>query len=173
MNLRCSSANRAILTTIAGALLCCSSGFGQSSPKPTASGSTIKVFVDGLTCGAAPESTFDAQSFHLAVTDAVSTGVAGVGKVVFGDLSISKLSDSCSLPLLLVTSSGKSVKRVTLTEVDKTGKPVLTINLENALITLSEVKGADAGDSAEQLEVSYASITVTDAAGVTTGRITR
>jgi len=158
---------------LACAVFCCSVSFGQEAPapQPTSPGGTIRVSVDGLTCSAAPQGTFTATSFRFAVNDALATGGggAGAGKVVFSDLTILKQSDTCSLPLLLLGASGKSIKRIVLTELDRSNKPILTFNLENAIITTSELKETGAS---EQLLVTYAAVTVTDAAGNTTGRIT-
>jgi type VI secretion system secreted protein Hcp len=163
-------ASNAILAT----LLCSSLSFGQNK-QTNPKGVAVQLSVDGLSCGAATQGTVDALTFQFTVTDATSTGGggAGAGKVTFGDLLVQRSPDSCSLPIMLLAASGRTVKQVILTEVDKANKPVITITLANVLISIADIKGPDSADVAEQLAFSYASATVTDSAGNTTGTITR
>jgi type VI protein secretion system component Hcp len=87
------------------------------------------------------------------------------------DLVVEKSPDSCSLPLLLLAASGRPVK-VVLTELDKTTKPLLTITLAGALIS-TELKGSDSAEVTEQVSFSFATVTIADSAGLTTGTINR
>jgi type VI protein secretion system component Hcp len=159
-----------LMLTAAGILLSSSLGFGQN--KPASKGVSVSVSIDGLNCGATTQG-IDALSFQIAANDALSTSGPVIGRITFSDLVIQRTPDSCSLPLFLLASSGKSVKQVVVTELDKSNKPVLTITLGNVLLSTSEVKGPQSADVVEQVAFFYATLTMTDAAGNTTGTITR
>jgi type VI protein secretion system component Hcp len=88
-------------------------------------------------------------------------------------LVVQRSPDSCSLPLFLLASTGKTIKQVVVTVLDKSNKPVLTVRLTNVLPTVSEVKGPDSAGVVEQVAFFYATVTITDAAGNTTGTIAR
>jgi type VI protein secretion system component Hcp len=173
MMLRRFSAPRTTLFALAGALFCASLSFGQATPAKAVSGNTFRVAVDGLTCTAVAPGTFEALSFQIAVTDTIGNGGAGAGKIVLSDLLVQKAPDSCSVPLVVLAAGGKNVKRVVLTEVDKGNRPILTITLENVLIVAAQVNGSQSADAVEQLDFFYSTLTITDAAGNTTGSIGR
>jgi type VI protein secretion system component Hcp len=159
---------------LSGALACSAAVFGQAAPaRQPNSATTFRVAVDGLACTALAQGTFEAQTFQIAVTDAISGGGAGAGKVVLSDLLIQKAPDACSTPLVVLAAGGRAVKRAVLTEVDKGNRPILTITLDNVLIVAAQVIGSQSADAVEQLNLSYASVTITDAAGNTTGSISR
>lgn len=167
-----SSTIRTLLTAVAGILLSASSGFGQNK-QANPKGVSVSVSVDGLSCGAATQTAIDALSFQIAANDAISTGGGTIGKVTLSDLVVQRSPDSCSLPLFLLASSGKTVKQVVVTELDKSNKPVLTITLANVLLSISQLSGPDNSDIAEEVAFFYTTLTITDAAGNTTGTVTR
>ncbi len=167
-----SSSTRIMLTAITGIILSSSLCFGQNK-QANPKGVSVTVSVDGLSCGAATQSTIDALTFQIAANDSIGTGGGNAGRVTFSNLEIQRSPDSCSLPLFLLAASGKSVKQVVVTELDKGNKPVLTVTLANVLITIAEVKGPDSTDVTEQVSFFYATAVITDSAGNSTGTITR
>ncbi len=166
-----SSTIRIMLTAVAG-ILFSSFGFGQNK-QANPKGVSVSVSVDGLSCGAATQTAIDALSFQIAANDVISSSGATVGKITFSDLVIQRSPDSCSLPLFQLASSGKTVKQVVVTELDKSNKPVLTITLANVLLSISQLSGPDNADNTEEVAFFYATLTITDAAGNTTGTVTR
>jgi type VI protein secretion system component Hcp len=58
-------------------------------------------------------------------------------------------------------------------EMDKGNRPILTVTLENVLIVATQVNGSQSTDAVEQLDFFYSTLTITDSAGNTTGRIGR
>ena len=171
--LRRFSTLRTRLAALAVTLLCATLSFGQTAPAKAVSGNTFRVAVDGLTCTAVAPNTFEALSFQIGVTDSIGTAGAPSGKIVLGDLLVQKAPDGCSVPLVALTTAGKTVKRVVLTEVDKANRPVLTITLDNVLIVAAQATGSQSADAVEQLDFFYSTLTITDAAGNTTGSIGR
>jgi type VI protein secretion system component Hcp len=131
----------------------------------------VRVFVDGLGCNTVAQATFGAVSFAIGLANTAGSGGGGAGKITVSDVVVEKSPDSCSLPLLLLAASGRPVK-VVLTELDKTTKPILTITLAGALIS-TELKGSDSAEVTEQVSFSFATVTIADSAGLTTGTINR
>jgi type VI protein secretion system component Hcp len=162
-----------MLTAITGIILSSSLSFGQNK-QANPKGVTVTVSVDGLSCGAATQSTIDALTFQIAANDDIgSAGGVNIGRLTFSNLQIQRSPDSCSLPLFQLASSGKLIKQVVVTELDKGNKPVLTVTLANVLITTAEVKGADSAEVTEQVSFFYVTAVITDSAGNSTGTITR
>ena len=157
-------------------LFCASISFGQTALAPASPDTTkITVSVDGLTCGTSTVGTFEALAFSIGVNDIISEGGAGVGKVTVTDLVVQKASDACSVPLMLMTASGRPVPHVVLSATSKGNKPVLTITLTGVILSSQKLTGAAAAKDAqnEQVTFTYASAVITDATTQTTGTINR
>lgn len=176
--LRYSSAIRKFAPALAGVLYCAAFAHAQTAEtsvaRQAARGTTITVAVDGLLCGVPGQVSFEASSFQV---DAVSTGTSagsggGAGKTVLSNVILEKAADGCSMPLWRLGSTGQHLKKALITETDKDGKPILTVLLEDVRVAHAQFRGADSTAKAgESVELGYFFITVTDAAGNSTGRM--
>jgi type VI protein secretion system component Hcp len=146
----------------------------SQTDKPARVPAGITVAVDGLGCNESGQGSFTASAFAIDAKTTSGTGGAGAGKTVFTDLAIAKPSDSCSVPLLLLAAGGRIANRVTLTDGARGDGSALTMVLENVQVVSSSLNGSNGSSAAEEmLDLSYSAITITDAAGHTTGRIVR
>jgi type VI protein secretion system component Hcp len=114
------------------------------------------------------------MSFHLAMT-ASPSGTGGAGtKAVFGDLTLTRIFDSCSPRVLLIAATQQHVRRVIITELDKSSQPVLTILLDDVVVTSFQLDDTEAGSIAmEKFSLGYEKMTVTDLASNETVVISR
>jgi type VI protein secretion system component Hcp len=161
---------------LAACLCCTPMSFGQTVVASVSPDITkITVSVDGLTCGTSTAGSFEALAFSIGVNDIISEGGAGVGKVTATDLVVQKASDACSVPLMLMTASGRPAAHVVLSAVSKGNKPVLTITLAGVILSSHKLTGAEAAKDAqnERVTFTYTSAVITDATTQTTGTITR
>jgi hypothetical protein len=126
----------------------------------------ITVSVNGLTCGGS--AAFAASTFQVPVSTPTSSGGVG-GKTVFGNLLVQKSTDACSLPLFILASHDPVISQVVLNAADTTGKPIITITLQNAFLISSQLKaGAGPATAQESLDFFYRTMTIRDVLGVTT-----
>jgi hypothetical protein len=127
----------------------------------------VTVAVNGLNCSGS--AVFDASAFEVAVTTLSGSGGGSSNKTVFGDLLVQRGTDACSLPLFILASHAAPIPQVVLNAADKSGKPVIAITLQNALLTSSQLNAAGASAAAqESLDFSYQSMTIRDSSGVST-----
>ena len=165
--LRCSAVIAAASFCLAPAVLA-----EDGTANPDSSGLTVTM--DGLTCGSPTANSFRAAEFAIAVNTitAAGGGGAGAGKTTFTNVALLKASDSCSLPLFSLAATGQIVKQVVIG-----GKGVnsgFTLTLENVQVISATLHGSGPSTGSDEiLDLSYTAITITDAAGHTTGRIVR
>jgi type VI protein secretion system component Hcp len=128
--------------------------------------STITITAAGLSCTTAlGTGIFSATAYSFGATNPLSTstggGGGGTGKATIMPLSVTKLFDECSPALFGAVATGQRIKTVDLTQNDNKGKPVLTINLQDAAITSYQIGGSEASDSPrETILIDFAKICV-------------
>lgn len=155
---------------VAGTLCLAQTGLAQSAKAADAPNS-ITVTVDGLACGAPGRNSFTAYDFAVEVNTTAATSGAGggVGKNVFSDVAVLKPSDACSASLIALAAAARIVPSVTIVQGGTGHAAALTIFLEGVQVVAASSREA----SDETLDLSYRAITITDAAGSTTGRVVR
>ncbi len=127
--------------------------------------STTTVKVEGVSsCTTTLGSgTFGVAAWAWGENQSVTTGV---GRVSFHDLSITKSLDACSPALALATARGNRYTRITLTQYDKNSNVLVTVLVENALVSSYVINGSQISESpTESISFSFAKITVTHASG--------
>ena len=105
---------------------------------------------------------FEASSFTFGGSASVASAYAGnnsVGKLLLQNLTISKVFDNCSGPLITQFLTEQKIPTVILVETELTGNTsvnILTITLTNALITnYSLSDGARGGVGAEAISFNF------------------
>lgn len=133
---------------------------------------TPTVTIDGVSCGT-NSGTFPALSWHVGVTNTQTTtgGGGGAGKAVFSDLVVQKAFDDCTPRLFLLAATGQHLRKVVVTEVDRNGKPTLVVQIEDVVLSSSQIRdqGANAG-AVEEISMSYTMLTITEPAAGNTAR---
>jgi type VI protein secretion system component Hcp len=113
----------------------------MSTGSPTSCTATSPVTVTTAPGHTTMVTGFNAISYSLGGSDQVQvgTGATTVGVPKLSNLTISKLSDVCSGPLIMAMLSGSQLNTVTLYQLHSmangTNIPVLTITLTNAYVT--------------------------------------
>jgi len=155
-----------------GAICSAPADFAQTA-KADRDLTTISVSITGFSCGSPVATSFRIADFAIAVNTTSGTGGAGAGKTTFTDVAILKASDSCSLPLFMLATTGHIMKEVVLTGSKSDGDG-FTWTLENVQIIASSLVGSNPSTGGQEtLDLSYTAITIADASGHTTGRIVR
>ena len=127
---------------------------------------SITVQVDGI-----PQFAVQSWSVGALNTSSASASGAGVGKPQTTTLNITKVFDSSSPALFEATMTGNHIKTVTVTQLDSTNKPVMTVVLSSVVVTNYQLMGtAGTTDPAETVSFSFTKIQITDAvSGKTAG----
>jgi type VI protein secretion system component Hcp len=140
----------------------------ESTKAAKADDSRTIVTVDGLACNVAGPGAFEAVSFQVGATSA--TGGGGAPKVTLGDLSLQKQLDTCSLRLFRLALTGEHIKKIVVSNVDRNNRPLLTILLEDVVISSFQLQDSD--ETSESLSLNYFHLTMTDSTGNSTGPLT-
>jgi type VI protein secretion system component Hcp len=133
---------------------------------PEHSGISIKVAE--LKCTTSLGSgTFSAMSYVFGATNpssmATSGGAAGTGKATIMPLNVTKLFDECSPALFGAVVTGDHFKTLDLTQEDGKGHVILTINLQDALITSYQIGGSQASDSPhESIQIDFGKVCISE-----------
>jgi len=129
--------------------------------------SSITVKVAGLSCQTSLGSgTFNATAYSFGATQTVSAstgGGGGEGKATVMPLNIAKAFDECSPALFGGVVTGKHFQTVELTQEDNKGHAILTVKLDDALITSYQIGGSQASDTPrESIQFDFRRICITD-----------
>lgn len=133
--------------------------------------SSISVKVASLTCTTSLGSgTFSASTYSFGATQDASItssgGGSGAGKATVMPLSLTRLFDECSPSLFGALVTGKHFASVDLTQEDGKGHAILTINLQDALISSYQIGGSQASDSPrESIQIDFRKICISEPAG--------
>jgi len=133
--------------------------------------SSISVKVAGLTCTTSLGSgTFSAMSYAFGATQDSSVGSsgggAGAGKATIMPLNVTKLFDECSPALFGAVITGKHFATVDLTQQDGKGHAIVTISLQDALISSYQIGGSQASDSPrESIQFDFKKICISEPGG--------
>ncbi len=132
---------------------------------------TIKT--SGLNCttrAGLGTSTVMSYSFGASVSTTVTaTGASPtVAAPVIAPLSVTKQADECSPALLGAVTSGQHFPRVDLVQYDGTGKPVLTLSLDNAMFVAFQVSAtASSAAPQEPIQLMFERVRFTGPGGAT------
>ena len=168
MNRLCSVAAMLLISAAAIA-----QGASQNHVKPPSPPSVIVADVNGLKCQTtAGTDSFDVMSWSWGVenssTIGSATGGAGAGKATFGELNVHKKFDQCSPALFGAVSTGKHFSSLTLTQEDSNGNVLLTLTLDEVLVTNWQVSGSVHDEfPGESVNFAFAKICVKETAGGT------
>jgi len=81
-------------------------------------------------------------------------------------LNVTKLFDECSPSLFGAVVTGKHFATVDLTQQDGKGHAILTINLQDALISSYQIGGSQASDSPrESIQFDFRKICISEPSG--------
>ena len=133
--------------------------------------SSISVKVAGLTCTASLGSgAFSAITYAFGATQNASitsaSGGSGAGKATVMPLNLTKLFDECSPALFGALVTGNHFATVDLTQEDGKGHAILTINLQDALISSYQIGGSQASDSPrESIQIDFRKICISEPSG--------
>ncbi len=132
---------------------------------------TIKT--SGLNCTTrAGLGTSAVMSYSFGASVNASTTVTAGGATttapVIAPLSVTKQADECSPALLAAVTSGQHFPRVDLVQYDGTGKPVLTISLDNAMFVAFQVSAtASSAAPQEPIQLMFERVRFTGLGGAT------
>jgi len=158
----------AMLTVVALATAAAAQGPPGLEKKEAPEHSSISVKVAGLTCTSSLGSgTFNASTYAFGATQDASTtsagGGGGAGKATIMPLNLTKLFDECSTSLFGGVVTGKHFATVDLTQEDGKGHAILTISLQDALITSYQIGGSQGSDSPrESIQFDFRKICIAD-----------
>jgi len=129
--------------------------------------SSITVKVANLTCTTALGSaTFGASAYSFGATQETSAptgGGGGTGKSTVMPLNIAKAFDECSPVLFGAVVTGKHIATVELTQEDNKGHAILTVKLDDALISSYQIGGSQASDTPrESIQISFQKICISE-----------
>jgi type VI protein secretion system component Hcp len=128
--------------------------------------SSIAVSVEGLGCAAAGPGGFAARSWSLGATNSGATGSgggAGTGKASLGPLVIEKATDGCSPALFGGVVTGSHFRKLTLTQSDDRGVALMTLALEDVLISSWKTAGnIEDPLPTEEVQFTYDKVCLTD-----------
>jgi type VI protein secretion system component Hcp len=139
----------------------------EKKEAPEQSAITIKI-ATGLACTTAlGTDTFSATTYSFGATQdtsTTSTGTgSGTGKSTVMPLNATKLFDECSPSLFGAVVTGKHFASVDLTQNDGKGHTILTINLQNALISSYQIGGSQSSDSPrESIQIDFQKICISE-----------
>jgi type VI secretion system secreted protein Hcp len=129
---------------------------------------SITVTVNQLNCstgGGAGTFAVSAFSFGASNTGTTSGGGGGAGKANISDLNVSKAFNECSPAIFGGIVTGKHFPSVKLVHADANGNPVLTIELQDVLISSYSIGGTAGPDvPIENVSFNFVKICITDSA---------
>jgi type VI secretion system secreted protein Hcp len=113
-----------------------------------------------MSIGGSSPLSFDVFAVSFAAgTSAGGSSGKGAGRASLGEISITKVLDKASTKLFQACASGKHYPKATIT-LRKAGKPYLSYQLTDVLITSYQLGGAGSGGSAplESISISFGKI---------------
>lgn len=132
---------------------------------------TINVTVANLGCSTnAGTNAFAVSSFSFGAsnTSTTTTGGGGAGKAQLTGLNVTKAFNECSPALFGAVVTGKHFPSLRLVHADANGNPVITIDLNDVLVSSYQISGNAGPDVPfESLSFSFEKICITDAASNT------
>lgn len=157
----------AILLMIAIVFSTSTISYAKQEPPNTA----INVVLNGLGCST-PGGTnaFAVSAFSFGATNTSTTigGGGGAGKATVGGLNVAKAFNECSPALFGAVVTGKHFPSLRLVHADANGNPVITIDLNDVLVSSYQISGNAGPDVPfESLTFTFEKICITDAASNT------
>jgi type VI protein secretion system component Hcp len=141
------------------------SSYAKQEPPNT----TITVTVNNLGCSTSVgTNAFAATAFTFGASNSGTTstgGGAGAGKANISDLNVSKAFNECSPAIFGAVVTGKHFPSVKLVHADANGNPVLTIELQEVLVSSYQIGGSAGPDvPIENVSFNFAKVCITDSA---------
>ena len=136
--------------------------FAKQEPPNT----TITVTVNQLGCStAAGTNAFAATAFRFGATQSTTTsgGGSGTGKANVSNLNVAKAFNECSPALFGAVVTGRHFPSVKLVHADGNGNPVLTVDLQDVLVSSYQIGGSAGPDApTENIAFAFAKICITE-----------